>query len=102
MFSYPINRKKIMISKLAITAILTFITVILSNIFVVGIFIGIDSYFSILPNSFAVDQLIQEGINLVPLAIATAGISLILYTSECVNVRANYYCFVYYRCANRN
>ena len=35
MFSYPINRKKIMISKLAITAILTFITVILSNIFVV-------------------------------------------------------------------
>ncbi|MED0967279.1 ABC transporter permease [Bacillus paramycoides] len=77
MFSYPINRKKMMVSKLAITAILTFITVILSNIFVVGIFFGIDSYFSILPNSFTVDQLIQEGINLVPLAIATAGISLI-------------------------
>ncbi|MGE6364224.1 ABC transporter permease [Bacillus paramycoides] len=77
MFSYPINRKKMMISKLAITATLTFITVILSNILVVGIFFGIDSYFSILPNPFTVDQLIQEGVNLVPLAIATAGISLI-------------------------
>ncbi|EEK71313.1 Bacitracin transport permease protein BCRB [Bacillus mycoides] len=77
MFSYPINRKKMMVSKLAITATLTFITVILSNILVVGIFFGIDSYFSILPNSFTVDQLIQEGINLIPLAIATAGISLI-------------------------
>lgn len=77
MFSYPINRKKMMISKLAITAIVTFITVILSNILVVGIFFGIDSYFSILPNPFTVGQLIQEGINLVPLAIATAGISLI-------------------------
>ncbi|MGN4424130.1 ABC transporter permease [Bacillus cereus group sp. MYBK30-1] len=77
MFSYPINRKKMMASKLAITAILTFITVILSNILVVGLFFGIDSYFSILPNSFTVDQLIQEGANLVPLAIATAGISLI-------------------------
>ncbi len=77
MFSYPINRKKMMISKLAITAIVTFITVILSNILVVGIFFGIDSYFSILPNSFTVDQLIQEGIKLIPLAIATAGISLI-------------------------
>lgn len=77
MFSYPINRKKMMASKLAITAILTFITVILSNILVVGLFFAIDSYFSILPNSFTVDQLIQEGINLVPLAIATAGISLI-------------------------
>ncbi|MGW6194045.1 ABC transporter permease [Bacillus cereus] len=77
MFSYPINRKKMMVSKLAITAIVTFITVILSNIVVVGVFFGIDSYFSILPNSFTVDQLMQEGINLVPLAIATAGISLI-------------------------
>ncbi|PEP16156.1 hypothetical protein COE81_22785 [Bacillus wiedmannii] len=77
MFSYPINRKKMMASKLAITAVVTFITVILSNILVVGVFFGIDSYFSILPNSFTIDQLKQEGINLVPLAIATAGISLI-------------------------
>ena len=77
MFSYPINRKKMMVSKLIITATLTFITVILSNILVVGVFFWIDSYFSILPNSFTVDQLMQEGINLVPLAVATAGISLI-------------------------
>ncbi|ADY23682.1 ABC transporter permease [Bacillus paranthracis] len=77
MFSYPINRKKMLVSKLVITATLTFITVILSNILVVGMFFGIDSYFSILPNSFTVDQLTREGINLVPLAIATAGISLI-------------------------
>ncbi|HDR4423695.1 TPA: ABC transporter permease [Bacillus cereus] len=77
MFSYPINRKKMMVSKLVITATLTFITVILSNILVVGMFFGIDSYFSILPNSFTVDQLTREGIKLVPLAIATAGISLI-------------------------
>ncbi|EEM20394.1 Bacitracin transport permease protein BCRB [Bacillus thuringiensis serovar tochigiensis BGSC 4Y1] len=77
MFSYPINRKKMMASKLAIAAIVTFITVIVSNILVVGIFFGIDSYFSILPNSFTVDQLMQEGIKLVPLAIATAGMSLI-------------------------
>ena len=77
MFSYPINRKKMMVSKLIITATLTFITVILSNILVVGVFFWIDSYFSILPHSFTVDQLMQEGINLVPLAVATAGISLI-------------------------
>ncbi|WP_088350317.1 ABC transporter permease [Bacillus cereus] len=77
MFSYPINRKKMMISKLVITAIVTFISVVLSNILVVGVFFGIDSYFSILPNSFTVDQLMQEGIKLVPLAIATAGMSLI-------------------------
>ncbi|HDR7637553.1 ABC transporter permease [Bacillus wiedmannii] len=77
MFFYPINRRKMMSSKLAIAATLTFLTVILSNILVVGVFFGIDSYFSILPNPFTVDQLTQEGIKLVPLAIATAGMSLI-------------------------
>ncbi|MBJ8050924.1 ABC transporter permease [Bacillus cereus] len=77
MFSYPINRKKMMASKLFITAILTFITVILSNIFVVGVFFTANSYFSMIPNSVTVEQLIQEGIKLVPFAIAAAGTSLI-------------------------
>ncbi|MDZ5605875.1 ABC transporter permease [Bacillus pseudomycoides] len=77
MFSYPINRKKMIASKLFITAILTFITVIVSNILVVGVYFTINSYFSMIPNSVTADQLIQEGIKLVPFAIAAAGTSLI-------------------------
>ncbi len=37
----------------------------------------IDSYFSILPHSFTVASIDARRINLVPLAVATAGISLI-------------------------
>ena len=43
MFSYPINRKKTMVSKLPITAIVTFITVIVSNTFVIFQFFLIHS-----------------------------------------------------------
>ncbi|PEB51292.1 hypothetical protein CON65_23965 [Bacillus pseudomycoides] len=77
MFSYPINRKKIIASKLLITAMLTFITVVLSNIFVVSVFFTLNSYMLVIPNTITTDALIQECIKVVPFAIAAAGTSLI-------------------------
>ncbi|PEY34307.1 hypothetical protein CN354_17790 [Bacillus cereus] len=77
MFSYPINRKKIIASKLLITAILTFITVLLSNIFIVGVFFTVNSYMLVIPNTITIDELIQEGIKVVPFSIAAAGAGLI-------------------------
>ncbi|PEE41609.1 ABC transporter permease [Bacillus pseudomycoides] len=77
MFSYPINRKKIIASKLLITAMLTFITVVLSNIFVVSVFFMLNSYMLVIPNTITIDALIQESIKVVPFAIAAAGTSLI-------------------------
>lgn len=77
MFSYPIKRKKLIASKLFITAMLTFITIIVSNILLVGVYFTINSYFPMIPNSVTTNQLIQEGIKLVPFAIAAAGTSLI-------------------------
>jgi len=70
MFSYPINRKKIIASKLVITAILTFITILLSNIFIVGVFFTVNSYILVIPNTITIDELIQEGIKVVPFAVA--------------------------------
>ncbi|MED4652502.1 hypothetical protein COM13_01635 [Bacillus pseudomycoides] len=77
MFSYPINRKKIIASKLLITAILTFITILLSNIFIVGVFFTVNSYILVIPNTITIDELIQEGIKVVPFSIAAAGAGLI-------------------------
>ncbi|WP_410983492.1 ABC transporter permease [Bacillus cereus] len=77
MFSYPISRKKIIASKLLITATLTFVTVLLSNIFVIGIFFALNSYMLVIPNTITVAELIQEGIKVIPFAIAAAGTCLI-------------------------
>ncbi|MFJ7731678.1 ABC transporter permease [Lysinibacillus sp. NPDC097231] len=48
LFSYPVSRKKIFVSKLILIAFLTFITMMLSNI-VVGLFSIINIYILIDP-----------------------------------------------------
>ncbi|MDA1674679.1 ABC transporter permease [Bacillus cereus group sp. TH152-1LC] len=77
MFSYAISRKKIIASKLLITAMLTFITVVLSNIFVAGSFFILNSYMLVIPNEITIDELILEEIKSIPFAITAAGTSLI-------------------------
>lgn len=77
MFSYPINRKKIIASKLLITSVLTFFTILLSNIFVVGAIVILNRYVVIIPDSVTLGELMKEMIKMIPLAIAAAGTSLI-------------------------
>ncbi|WP_242145665.1 MULTISPECIES: ABC transporter permease [unclassified Bacillus cereus group] len=77
MFSYPINRKKIIASKLLITAMLTFVTVFLSNIFVIGVFFILNRYMLVIPNTITIAELMQEGIKVIPFSIAAAGAGLI-------------------------
>jgi len=77
MFTYPINRKKIMLSKLSIVLFFTFTSVLLSSLFIGGLFYIVDSVVQFVP-----DQLTQEGLNNYLLStlmgsLATAGLSLI-------------------------
>ncbi len=77
MFTYPVSRKKLIASKLILIAVLTLITMMLTNIVVVGLFSIINSYFPIVPFTITTNQFIGEVINIVPFAIASTGISLI-------------------------
>ncbi|MFE4243539.1 ABC transporter permease [Peribacillus butanolivorans] len=77
MFSYPINRKKMIASKLLFIAALTFITMLVTNIIVAGSFTIINSYFLIVPFSITANQYFGEVLKMIPYSIATAGISLI-------------------------
>ncbi|PEA56763.1 hypothetical protein CON64_00545 [Bacillus pseudomycoides] len=77
MFSYPIKRKKIIASKLAIIAILTFITIWLSNTIVTSAVFVLHGYFSFISYSITFTDWIQQAINMIPFAIAAAGTSLI-------------------------
>lgn len=77
MFTYPVSRKKLIASKLILIAVLTLITMMLTNIVVVGLFSIIHSYFPIVPFTITTNQFIGEVINIVPFAIASTGISLI-------------------------
>ncbi|MEY9980319.1 ABC transporter permease [Lysinibacillus sp. RC79] len=77
MFSYPVSRKKLIASKLTLIALLTFMTTMLSNIVVAGLFSIINNYFHIVPFTLTASQFIGEAINIVPFAIAATGTSLI-------------------------
>ncbi|WP_100332219.1 ABC transporter permease [Bacillus xiapuensis] len=77
MFSYPVNRKKIIASKLIIIAMLTFMTILLSNMIVAGSFFIINAYFSIVPFSVTPHQFWEETIKIIFFAAAAAGSSLI-------------------------
>jgi ABC-type transport system involved in multi-copper enzyme maturation permease subunit len=77
MFTYPVSRKKLIASKLTLVALLTLITMMLSNIVVVGLISIINHYFPIVPFTLTANQFIGEVINIVPFAIASTGISLI-------------------------
>ncbi|MDC2863123.1 ABC transporter permease [Bacillus sp. BP-3] len=77
MFSYPIKRKKIIASKLAIIAILTFITIWLSSTIVTGAVFLLHGYFSFISYSITFTDWMQQAITMIPFAVAAAGTSLI-------------------------
>ncbi|MDM5248573.1 ABC transporter permease [Lysinibacillus sp. G4S2] len=77
LFSYPVNRKKIIASKLLLIVSLTLITMMLSNIVVAGLFTIVNIYIPIVPFTLTVNRFLGEVINMVPFVIASAGMSLI-------------------------
>ncbi|MEG0450410.1 MAG: ABC transporter permease [Lysinibacillus sp.] len=77
LFSYPISRKKIIASKLMFVALLTWITMVLSNVVVAGLFTIINANFSIVPFAITGNQFIGEITYMVLFAVASAGMSLI-------------------------
>ncbi|MGE7623875.1 ABC transporter permease [Viridibacillus sp. NPDC096237] len=77
MFSYPVNRKKMIASKLLITSALTFITMLLTNIIVGGLFTIINDYYHFVPFSITASQYFTEVFKMIPYSMASTGISLI-------------------------
>ena len=77
LFTYPIPRKKFIIVKLWIIGLLTFITIFISNVFVLVSIIVLESYFKFIPGTFSTAAVGQQLLSMVTFAFAAAGTSLI-------------------------
>ncbi|WP_339162503.1 ABC transporter permease [Siminovitchia sp. FSL W7-1587] len=77
LFTYPVPRKKFIVVKLWIIGLLTFITIFISNVFVLVSIIVFDSYFEFIPGTFSTAALGQQLLSMVTFAFAAAGTSLI-------------------------
>lgn len=77
MFMYPVSRKKLFASKLAIVAILTFVAIIISHIFTLSMLIGINHFFHIIEEAPVPLDYAAQLASIVSFAFAAAGASLV-------------------------
>lgn len=77
LFMYPINRKKLIVSKLIIVLIFTFVAIFLSNIFIDGILIAINSFTNFIPDEITKEILSNSIISINTSAVTSAFMSLI-------------------------
>lgn len=77
LFTYPINRKKLIMSKLLIVLIFTFLAIIISNIFIGSILIIIDSAYNIIPGNLTMDIINKNLLRIITNALSSSGMSLI-------------------------
>jgi ABC-type transport system involved in multi-copper enzyme maturation permease subunit len=59
LFSYPVSRKKVFLSKLSLVSITTIVGLIVSNLIVFSVFLGTESVFSLVGDKVTSDLLVQ-------------------------------------------
>ncbi|MCY8091822.1 ABC transporter permease [Bacillus haynesii] len=77
MFTYPINRKKLLAAKLLIAGGLTFITILLSNACVAAGFFLLNSIYGVIPGELTISTVSQQGLKMLIFAFGAAGTSLV-------------------------
>lgn len=77
MFMYPVSRKKLLASKLTLIAVITFISIIISNMITLSLFVGINHYAKVIPEAETAMNYASQLASIVAFAFAAAGASLI-------------------------
>lgn len=77
LFTYPIERKKIMTAKLTIIGVLTFAVMLISTLFCATVFCIVNGYVQYIPDSLTSGMLIEQALGLLMHALSGAGMSLI-------------------------
>jgi len=77
LFLYPINRKKIMLAKLAIIVIFAFTTMVISSLFLSFSFFSLNIFVNLIGGPLTLDILVKSLFSIVVYSVAFAFISLI-------------------------
>ncbi|MBR8662960.1 ABC transporter permease [Bacillus paralicheniformis] len=77
MFTYPINRKKLLAAKLLIAGGLTFITILISNACVAAAFFLLNSIYGVIPGELTASMVSKQALKMIVFAFGAAGTSLV-------------------------
>lgn len=76
MFSYPINRKKLMLSKLIIVFVFSMVCVFISDLICILYAVGLDSIFNVIGGSFNFNYLIDSSLSILGFTVMAGILSL--------------------------
>jgi ABC-type transport system involved in multi-copper enzyme maturation permease subunit len=77
LFTYPVKRTKLMLAKILIISGITFLTVAISNTFVLTGFLILNNYYQYFQEPISANIIINQIILILVYAVATAGMSLV-------------------------
>jgi ABC-type transport system involved in multi-copper enzyme maturation permease subunit len=77
LFMYPINRKKLIAAKLLIVVLFTFISIVLSNIFIDFVLCIINNLYNFIPDKLSTDLILTSFMTISLNAVASTGMALI-------------------------
>ncbi len=77
LFTYPVSRKKLMIAKLLLIVSLTFVTILLSTLFVTIAYLAVDKFLYGFSGELTEQLLLTQLVTIVISSIAASGISMI-------------------------
>lgn len=77
LYTYPVNRKKLISAKLIIVVALIGLTTLISGGFVTAAFIIVDSYLQFVEEQLTMDTVLQQVFRIITNALAASGLSLI-------------------------
>jgi ABC-type transport system involved in multi-copper enzyme maturation permease subunit len=77
LFMYPINRKKLIVAKLLIIVLFTFISMVISNIFIDFILCVINNFYNFIPDKLNSSLVLTNLVNICTNALACTGMGLI-------------------------
>ncbi|WP_042470529.1 ABC transporter permease [Bacillus ndiopicus] len=77
LFMYPISRKKIIMAKLTIITIFTFININLANLFLSGIIVMLSNVYDLIPGTLTALSIFDNSIKILMHSFAATGMSLI-------------------------
>jgi len=77
LFMYPINRKKLMLAKLIIVVLFTFIATVLSNVFIDFVLCIVNNFYNFIPDKLTTSIVLNNFMTVCVNALAAAGMALI-------------------------
>lgn len=77
LFTYPVNRKKLIFAKLSIVFSWTFVNIVLANVVMGALFLAVNTKMGYVDDTITTELLYRHGAHVIMHAIAAAGMSLL-------------------------